>query len=64
VHDQVATVGGARRLREVDAERGRDIGPAGIDVHERHLHRREPTQQACDAAADHPGADDGDPVAE
>ena len=43
---------------------GRDIGPAGIDVHECDLHRREPAQQARDAAADHPGADDGDPVAE
>ena len=28
VHDQVATVGGVRRQREVDAERGRDRGPA------------------------------------
>ena len=64
VHDQVATVGGVGRQREVDAERGRDIGPAGIDVYERDLHRREPAQQACDAAADHPCADDGDPVAE
>ena len=64
VHDQVATAGGVGRQREVDAECGRDIGPAGIDVHERDLHRREPAQQACDAAANHPGADDGDPVAE
>ncbi len=64
VHDQVATVGGVGRQREVDAERGRDLGPAGIDVDERDLHRREPAQQAGDAAADHPGADDGDPVAE
>ena len=64
VHDQVATVGGVGRQREVDAERGRDIGPAGIDVDERDLHRREPAQQAGDAAADHPGADDRDPVAE
>ena len=64
VHDQVATVGGVGRQREVDADRGRDIGPAGIDVYECDLHRREPAQQACDAAADHPCADDGDPVAE
>ena len=64
VHDQVATVGGVGRQREVDAECGRDLGPAGIDVDERDLHRREPAQQARDAAADHPGADDGDPVAE
>ena len=64
VHDQVATVGGVGRQREVDAERGRDVGPAGIDVDERDLQRRKPAQQACDAAADHPGADDGDPVAE
>ena len=64
VHDQVAAVGGVGRQREVDAERGRDIGAAGIDVHERDLHGREPAQQACDAAADHAGADDGDPVAE
>ena len=35
-----------------------------IDVDERDLHRREPAQQARDAAADHAGADDGDPVAE
>ena len=64
VHDEVATVGGVGRQREVDAECGRDVGPAGIDVHERDLHRREPAQQARDAAADHAGADDGDPVAE
>ena len=64
VHDQVATVGGVGRQREVDAERGGDVGPAGIDVHERDLHRREAAQQARDAAADHPGADDGDPVAD
>ena len=64
VHDQVAAVGGVGRQREVDAERGRDVGPAGIDVHERDLHRREPGQQARDAAADHPGADDRDPVAD
>ena len=37
---------------------------AGIDIHERDLHRGEPTQQARDAAADHPGADNGDPIAE
>ena len=36
----------------------------GIDVDERDLHRREPAQQARNAAADHPGADDRDPVAE
>ena len=64
VHDQVATVGCVGRQREVDAERGRDIGAAGIDVHERDLHPREPAQQPCDAAADHPGADDGDSVAD
>ena len=64
VHDQVATVGGVGRQREVDAERGRDVGPAGIDVDERDLHAGNRREQARDAAADHPGADDGDPVAE
>ena len=64
MHDQVAAVGGLSRQCEVDTERGRDIGATGIDVHERHVRRREPTQQACDAAADHPGADDRHPVAE
>ena len=38
VDDQVAAVGGVGRQREVDAERGRDAGPAGIDVHQRDLH--------------------------
>ena len=64
MHDQVATVGGVGWLREVDAECGRYIRPGGIDVYERDLHRREPTQQARHAAADHPGADDGHPIAE
>ena len=64
VHDQVAAVGGGGRKREVRAEGGRDAGPPGIDVHERDLDGRDPAQQACDAAADHSGADDGDPVAD
>ena len=38
VDDQVAAAGGVGRQREVDAERGRDRGPAGIDVDERDLH--------------------------
>ena len=42
VDDQIATVGGVGRQREVDTERGRDVGAAGVDVDERHLHRREP----------------------
>ena len=64
VHDQVAAVGGVGGQREVDAERGRDAGPAGIDVHERDLHAPGIGQQSGDAAADHAGADDRDPVAE
>ncbi len=64
VNDQVAAVGGVGRQRELDAHRGRDVRPAGVDVYERHLHGREPTQQTSDAAADHPGADDRDPVTE
>ena len=64
VHDEVAAVGGVGRQREVDPERVRHLGPVGVDVDERHLQRGEPTEQACHAAADHPGADDGDPVAE
>ena len=64
VHDQVAAAGGVGRQREPDAERGGDLGAARIDVDERDLDRREPAQQARDAAADHAGADDGDPVAE
>ena len=63
VHDQVAIARGLGRRREVDAERARHIGSPGNDVYERDLHRRKPAQEACDAAADHPGADDGDPVA-
>ena len=52
------------RAGEVDAERGGDVGPAGIDVDERDLDAGEPGQQAGDAAADHAGADDRDPVAD
>ena len=64
VHDQVAAAGGVVRLREADAERGRDLGPRRVHVDERDLDRREAGQQAGDAAADHPGADDGDAVAD
>ena len=64
VHDQVAAAGGVVRQREADAERGRDLGPRRVDVDERDLDRREPGEQAGDAAADHPGADDGDAVAD
>ena len=39
VHDEVAAAGGVGRQREVDAERGRDVGPAGVDVDERDLAR-------------------------
>src|SRR3954466_14753055 len=42
VHDQIAPALGVGRQREADPERGRDVGPAGIDVDERDLHRREP----------------------
>ena len=64
VDDQVAAVGGVGRQREVDAEGICDVGPAGVDVHERDAHAREPAEQTRDAAADHPGADDRDPVAD
>ena len=56
--------GGVGGQREVDAERGGDLGAGGVDVDERHLHAGEPGEQARDAAADHAGADDRDPVAE
>ena len=32
MHNEVALAIGVGRQREVDAERGRDIGPAGVDV--------------------------------
>ena len=64
VDDQVAAAGGVVRPREAGAERGRDLGPRRVDVDERHLDRREPGEQAGDAAADHPGADHGDAVAD
>ena len=64
VHDQVAPAGGVLRAREAGAERGRDLGPRRVDVDERDLDRREAGEQAGDAAADHPGADDGDAVAD
>ena len=64
VYHQVAAVGGAGRKREVCADGRCDAGPAGVDVHERDLDGRDPAQQPCDAAADHPGADDRDPVAD
>ena len=38
--------------------------PLGIDVHEGDAHGREPVQQSCNAAAEHPGADDRNPVAD
>ena len=63
VDDQVAAVGGAGRQREVDAERCRHARAAGIDVHQHDLDG-EPAEQASDAAADHAGADDRDPVAD
>ena len=41
VDDQVLITGGVSREREVSAERGRDIGPAGVDVDEGDAHGRE-----------------------
>ena len=64
VHDEVAAAVSVIREGEVDAERRRDVRAAGIDVHEGDLHGREPAEQSRDAAADHPGADDRDPVAD
>ncbi len=64
VHDQVAIARRLGRRREVDVERARHIGSPGNDVYERDLHRRKPAQEAGDAAADHPGADDCDAVAQ
>ena len=64
VHDQVALAGGVLRPREAGAERGRDLGPRLVDVDERDLDRREAGEQPRHAAADHPGADDCDPVAD
>src|SRR6478736_4068951 len=62
VDDHVASVGGVGRGREVDAEGVRDVDPAGIDVHQRYAHAREPAEQTRDAASDHPGAHDRDAV--
>ena len=64
VHDEVAAAGRVGGQREVDAERRRDVGPAGVDVDEGHPDAGEPGEQPRDAAADHAGADDGDPVAD
>ena len=64
VHDEVAAAGGVLRQREGRPERGRDRRPCGVDVDERDLDRWESRQQPRDAAADHPGADDGDAVAD
>ena len=64
VHDQVAPAGRVLRPREAGAEGGRDLGPRGVDVDERDLDPGEAGEQAGDAAADHPGADDGDAVAD
>jgi hypothetical protein len=62
VDNHVASIGGVGRQREVDAEGVRDVGPAGIDVHQRDAHAREPAEQTRDRAADHPGAHDRDAV--
>ena len=64
VHDQVTSAGGVLRPREAGLERRRDLGPRLVDVDERDFERREAGEQPRDAAADHPGADDGDAVAD
>ena len=63
MHDQIAAVGGIGRHREVDAERGCDVGPPGVDVDERHADTRETREQTGDAATHHARSDHGDPVA-
>ena len=40
-----------------------DVGARGVDVDERDVHSRELREQPGDAAADHAGADDREPVA-
>ncbi len=64
MEDQIAIASRVGGQRELDTERGGDLGPTGIDVHERHLRRRKGAQQARHAAADHSGPDYGDAVAE
>jgi len=58
VSTSYARPGRAHRRRrpgsaKIDAERIRDGGASGIHVDERDLHRREPAQQARDAASSH-----------
>ena len=64
VHNQVTTASGLARQREVDTKRRRNLGPTCVDVDERDMRPREPSQQACHAAAHHTGADNRHPVAE
>ena len=64
MHHKVTAVVGVGGQREVDAERVRDRGARGVDVHERDPDAGEPGEEPSRAAADHAGADDRDPVAE
>ena len=64
MHNQVTIASRLGGQGEVDAERCRNIGPICIDVDESDMGPREPSQQACHAAAQHAGADNRRPVAE
>ncbi len=64
VDDEVTTVGGVGGQGEVDAERRGDDGAGAVDVDQRDRDAGVPGQQPRDAAADHAGADHGDPVAD
>ena len=58
------TAEGVLGQREVDAEGGRDVRMRVVHVDERHLRSRHATDQPGDAAPDHAGAYDRDPVAD
>ena len=64
MHHEVPAAGRVVGRGEADAQRGRDVGARRVDVDQRHLDPGDPGQQPGHAAADHPGADDRDPVAD
>ena len=63
MYDEVASITRVTGQREVDTEGGGDRGPAGLYIDQRHLGARDLGQQPSHAAAHHPAAHDGDPIA-
>jgi hypothetical protein len=62
VHDQVAAARRVGGFGVVDAETGSDLRAVGVDVDEGDPDSGDADQHPGHAAADHPGADDRDPV--